>query len=90
MTLAEAIKVRQSRPDAEITQLYERTGIDLSRLPAVMTAEELATGIRSSVGALAQDRHRNRGIPYIKLGRRIRYARNEVARYLLANYYSGK
>ena len=48
-------------------------GIDLTALPAIMTAEELARAIRSSVGALAQDRFRRQGCPYIRLGRRIRY-----------------
>jgi hypothetical protein len=74
------------RADAELAELYAKTGIDLSMLPAVMTAEELAPAIRSSVGALSQDRYRNRGIPYTRLGRRIRYARAEVARYLLARH----
>jgi hypothetical protein len=71
--------------EAELVDLYNRTGIDLSPLPSIMTAEELAPAIRSSVGALAQDRYRNQGIPYIKMGRRVRYVRAEVARYLLAN-----
>ena len=75
--------------DAELTKLYNATGVDLSMLPTVMTAEELAPAIRSSVGALAQDRYRNRGIPYIRMGRRIRYARAEVARYLIANRHEG-
>jgi hypothetical protein len=60
-------------------------GIDLTALPAIMTAEELARAIRSSVGALAQDRFRRQGCPYIRLGRRIRYVRADVARYLAAN-----
>lgn len=71
--------------DAELSRLYTDTGIDLSMLPTIMTAAELAPAIRSSEGALAQDRYRNRGIPYIKMGRRIRYVRADVARYLAAN-----
>lgn len=71
--------------DAELAKLYDDTGIDLSTLPAIMTAEELAPAIRSSVGALAQDRYRKRGIPFIRMGRRIRYTRGDVARYLAAN-----
>lgn len=70
--------------EAELTDLYTRTGIDLSELPPIMTAGQLAPAIGSTEGALAQDRYRNRGIPYIRLGRRIRYARAEVARYLTA------
>ena len=75
--------------DAELAKVYNATGVDLSMLPAVMTAEELAPAIRRSVGALAQDRHRNKGIPYIRMGRGIRYARAEVARYLAANRHEG-
>ena len=74
--------------EPEVAELYEKTRIDLSMLPEIMTAEELAGGIRSSVGALSQDRYLRRGIPYLKLGRRIRYVRAEVARYLLAVHSS--
>lgn len=87
MTAAQTAAARcRDQADAELAQLYNETGIDLSMLPPIMTAEELAPAIRSSVGALGQDRYRNRGIPYLRLGRRIRYARAEVARYLAANY----
>jgi len=86
MALAESVAVSyRDVADAELAKLYNDTGIDLSPLPAIMTAAELAPAIRSSEGALAQDRYRNQGIPYIKMGRRIRYARAEVARYLVAN-----
>ena len=33
-----------------------------------------------------QDRYLRRGIPYLKLGRRIRYVRAQVAKYLLDQY----
>jgi hypothetical protein len=71
--------------DAELEQLYADTGIELSMLPPIAKAEELAGALRCSVGALAQERYRNQGIPYIKMGRRVRYVRAEVARYLMAN-----
>jgi hypothetical protein len=82
MTIAERCR---DVAEAELARLYVDTGIDLSPLPALMTAEELAPTIRRSVGALARDRYRNQGIPYIRMGRGIRYARGEVARYLMAN-----
>ena len=82
MTVAEKAA---AMADAELAKLYADTGIDLSMLPSIMTAEELAPAIRSSVGAFAQDRYRNRGIPYIRMGRRIRYVRADIARYLAAN-----
>jgi hypothetical protein len=71
--------------EAELAKLYADTGIDLSVLPAIATPEELAPVIRRSVGALATDRYRNVGIPYIRMGRLIRYVRADVARYLTAN-----
>lgn len=71
--------------NTELTKLFQDTGIDLSHLPPIMTAAELAPAIRRSVGALAQDRYRNRGLPYIRMGNAIRYVRVDVARYLAAN-----
>ena len=71
--------------DAEMTKLYADTGIDLSMLPAVIKPDDLAPVMGTSVSALAQDRFRHRGIPYVKFGRRVRYLRADVARYLAAN-----
>jgi hypothetical protein len=71
--------------ETELSKLYIDTGIDLSTLPAVMNAKVLAPVIDSTVGALANDRYRGVGIPYIKHGKRVRYLRADVARYLVAN-----
>lgn len=73
------------RTDDALAELFIDTGIDLSTCPAVMDAEELAPVVNKPVGALANDRYRNVGIPYVKYGRRIRYLRVDVARYLIAN-----
>jgi hypothetical protein len=73
------------RIDDELAKLYIDTGIDLSSLPDIMTADQLAVAIQKTVDALAQDRYRDRGIPYVRVGRRIRYLRADVARYLIAN-----
>ena len=91
MTLADNVAARsRDTVDAELAQLYNKTGIDLSLLPAIMTPEQLAPAIHVTVGSLAQDRYRNRGIPFIRVGkRRIRYVRTDVARYLAANRYGG-
>lgn len=71
---------------AELAKLYVDTGIDLTELPPVITPKQLAPKIGVSVGALAQDRYRRRGIPYVEMGqRRIRYLRADVARYLIAH-----
>jgi hypothetical protein len=71
--------------DTELMQLYVDTGIDLSTLPPICTPEELAPVIRTTVGALANERYRGVGIAYVKHGRRVRYLRADVARYLAAN-----
>ena len=71
--------------DAELARLYVETGIDLSELPSIMTAAELAPVLGSTVESLANERYRRVGVPYIKHGRRIRYLRADVARYLIAN-----
>ena len=71
--------------EAEMAKLYAETGIDLSGLPPVIKPTELAPVIRATIDALAQDRYRQTGIPYVKLGRRVRYLRADVARYLMAH-----
>jgi hypothetical protein len=81
-----AVETCRDLAAAELVKLYRDTGIDLSGLPAIMTAEELAPAIHVTVGSLAQDRYRNRGIPFIRMGRRIRYARADVAPHLARNY----
>lgn len=90
MTVTQDVAARsRDMAGAELTKLYADTGIDLSHLPVFMNAEQLAPAIGVTVGSLAQDRHRNRGIPYIRMGRRIRYVRAEVARYLAAHRHEG-
>jgi hypothetical protein len=54
-------------------------------LPAVATPEQVGPVLGKTQAALAQDRNRKRGIPYIKVGSRIRYLRSDVEAYLLAN-----
>ena len=71
--------------DVDLARLYAQTGVDLSMLGPVVTAEELAPVMRTTANALAQDRYRRAGIPYVKFGRRVRYLRDDVARYLAAN-----
>jgi len=64
MALAETVAARcRDMAEVELTQLYNDTGIDLTGLPSIMTAAELAPALGSSEGALAQGRYRNRGIP---------------------------
>lgn len=57
-------------------------------LPEVATPEQIAPVVGKSPAALAQDRNRGRGIPYVKLGCRIRYLRADVEEYLISNRVS--
>jgi hypothetical protein len=54
-------------------------------LPAVAKPEEVAGVVRVTPEALAQDRYRRQGIPYVKVGGRVRYLREDVLSYLAAN-----
>ena len=75
----------QNLTDTELSRLFIDTGIDLSTLPVIATARELAPVVGTTEAALAQDRYRRVGIPYVKFGARVRYLRVDVARYLAAN-----
>ena len=54
-----------------------------------MSTEDLAQALGITAEALAQDRYRNAhtadGIPYIKIGRRVRYLKADVCQYLAAH-----
>jgi hypothetical protein len=75
--------------ETDLATIYADTGIDLSVLPAIATAKDIAPVLQTSVAALAQDRYRGRGVPFIKHGKRIRYLRADVARYLAQNRRQG-
>jgi hypothetical protein len=72
-----------------LAELLQQTGIDLSALPPVMRSVELAPALGMTSEALAQERYRGGGIPYVKLGRRVRYLRADVARYLVTHRTGG-
>jgi hypothetical protein len=71
--------------ESELSRLSIDTGIDLSVLSAVVTGRELAPVLGTTEASLAQDRYHGVGIPYVKYGRRVRYLRADVARYLAAH-----
>jgi hypothetical protein len=58
-------------------------------LPAVAKATQVAAVVQTTTEALAQDRYRRRGIPYVKIGGRVRYLREDVLNYLAANRIEG-
>jgi hypothetical protein len=41
--------------------------------------------MRTTTNSLAQDRYLGRGVPFIKVGRRVRYSRSDVLAYLERN-----
>lgn len=58
-------------------------------LPPIATAPQVAKVMHMTVDALAQDRYRGRGIPYVKIGGRVRYLRDDVLAYLAAHRVGG-
>jgi hypothetical protein len=58
-------------------------------LPEVSTARQLADFLQTTEAALAQDRYLRRGVPYTKIGARVRYLRVDVLNYLAANRSGG-
>jgi hypothetical protein len=56
----------------------------LTELPEFMTPKETARVMRKTEGTLATDRYLGRGLPYIKAGRKVLYARADVLAYLAA------
>lgn len=51
--------------------------------------KDVAGLIGSTEAALAQDRYLGRGIPFTRVGRRVRYLRADVLSYLAANRVGG-
>jgi hypothetical protein len=61
------------------------TPAPLDDLPELLTPPELAGVLRTKTSTLAQERYLGRGVPFIKNGRRILYARSDVRAYLEQN-----
>lgn len=58
-------------------------------LPPVATAAQVAAVLQTTVDALAQDRYRRRGVPWVKVGGRVRYLRADVLNFLASNRFGG-
>lgn len=54
-------------------------------LPPLLTPKQLAALLSTSEAALSQDRYLSKGIPFIKIGARVRYLRDDVLAYLAAH-----
>lgn len=57
----------------------------MSELPEMLTAKQLSEQTGFSENSLAQDRYLGKGIPYVKVGKRVRYLKSDVLAYLQAN-----
>lgn len=57
----------------------------LENLPPLLRPAETAQVLRTTENSLNQDRYLGRGVPYIRSGRRILYARDDVLDYLRKN-----
>lgn len=72
-----------------VGETLRQVGVDLPTLPPVISTEELAVVLGVTPGSLAQDRYRGCGIPYVKIGRRVRYLAADVAHYLATHRTGG-
>ena len=51
-------------------------------LPRYLTEKEVAQITGRSLSTLRSDRFNSRGLPYVKIGRSVRYALNDVIRFM--------
>ena len=65
-------------------QAHEIDAILSKTLPSLATAAQVAAVLQTTVDGLAQDRYRRRGLPFVKIGGRVRYWRVDIATYLAA------
>lgn len=65
------------------------TSIPTELLPPVSTGKHVAAVVGTSEGALAQDRYTHKGIPYTRIGKRVRYLRTDVIAFLASNRVEG-
>lgn len=63
--------------------------IPTDALPPVSTSKHVAAVVVTTEGALAQDRYLRKGIPYTRIGSRIRYLRADVLAFLASNRVDG-
>ena len=78
-------------PSALIQKLCDELNrqLPIDVLPPVATGRQVAAVIGTSEAALSQERYQHRGIPYTRIGRRVRYLRSDVIEYLATNRVAG-
>lgn len=72
----------------EIINLYQilKGGLKKLRInPSLLTEFEVANLIKKSVKTLQNDRWRRKGLPFVKLGKSVRYPMNAVVDYITVN-----
>ena len=78
----EAIDIRSQK----VSKMeHSMTAFDITALedlPPFLRTPEVAKIMRTTTNAVVQDRYLGRGVPYIRGGRRILYARDDVIEYL--------
>ena len=82
-------RTRPTLAEQELKDLFQATGIDIASMPPIMNTEQVASLLEMTTCALEQARYRGLGIPFVKVGNRVRYLAVDVARYLLANRNDG-
>lgn len=63
--------------------------LNAGELPPLATADQLASFLQTTSAALAQDRYMGTGVPYVRVGRRIRYLRDDILKFLAENRIGG-
>lgn len=81
------IQMTQGALDRLIADLDR--SIPAEALPPVSTGKHVAAVVGTTEGSLAQDRYQGKGIPYTRIGSRIRYLRADVLAFLASNRVDG-
>lgn len=62
----------------------------ITAIPALLTTEQAAQVLGISIGALQNDRCAGARIPYVKIGRVVRYKAEDLKAYIDANTVAAK
>lgn len=68
-----------------MTAMTSNDAQQLSALPYALTPQQTAEFTGIPVAALAQDRYSHKGLPFVKIGARVRYLRDDIVEYLQQN-----
>jgi hypothetical protein len=56
--------------------------MNVTELPVLLKPSEAAELLRTTVGALGQDRFNDRGAPFVRIGHRVLYDRDALLEYI--------